>query len=104
MEWRSANEALATGISEEGLILYRLFCIPAFKGVIRYSRRRRFFLTKRGCMGLGPNTARPGDLAVMINSLDDPMILRPTGNVNEFHLIGPTLVSFLPKEIDAYVT
>lgn len=40
------------------------------------SLERRYFITKKGYIGLGPEALAPGDLAVVFLALNIPLILR----------------------------
>lgn len=53
---------------------------------------RRYFITKKGYIGLGPEALTPGDLAVVLLALNTPLILR---SVEEGHcrIVGEAYVS-----------
>ena len=53
---------------------------------------RRYFITKKGYIGLGPEALAPGDLAVVLLALNTPLILRP---VEEGHcrIVGEAYVN-----------
>lgn len=50
--------------------------------------RRRLFVTAGGLMGVGPQTMRPGDVAVILYGGDAPFILRYHEDANDYEFIG----------------
>lgn len=51
-------------------------------------RRRRLFITAGGRLGLGPQTMRPGDVAVVLCGGNVPFILRYHEDANDYEFIG----------------
>jgi hypothetical protein len=41
-------------------------------------RGRSFFVTKDGCLGLGPRAAKPGDIVTVLLGGQTAFVLRPT--------------------------
>ena len=48
--------------------------------IIRMCVGRRFFLTRRGFMGLGPASLQPGDRVAVVKSVPVPLVLRPVSS------------------------
>ena len=57
----------------------------------RVMRRRRFFATRGGRIGVGPSTAAPGDRLCVVWFCPTPYLLRATGDGN-FQLVGECYV------------
>ena len=51
---------------------------------------RNFFTTKNGCLGMGPNNMRVGDVVIIWKGASIPLMLRPTANSRPklFNLVG----------------
>ncbi|CAG8955563.1 hypothetical protein HYFRA_00009517 [Hymenoscyphus fraxineus] len=58
--------------------------------------KRRFFMTSKGFMGLGPYNARVGDHVYVLFGVDVPFVLRRMESKGDFKIIGDWLV-FIPK-------
>jgi hypothetical protein len=67
------------------------------RAVIRnVMRRRRFFVTEKGRLGIGPGDAEKGDCVVVIGGCNYPMVLRKeVGGRNEYGLVGEAYGKFL---------
>jgi hypothetical protein len=53
---------------------------------------RSFFITKRGYIGIGPDTAKPGDILCTLDGSTVPFILRAVEDSEKFHLIDESYV------------
>jgi hypothetical protein len=52
-------------------------------------KRRRFFVTENGRLGIGPSDAEKGDCVVVIGGCNYPMVLRKeVGRRNDYGLVG----------------
>jgi hypothetical protein len=58
---------------------------------IYYSYRRCIFVTKSGRLGLGPRSAKRGDVVTVVLGCPSAMILRPSGE-NQFRVVGEACV------------
>ena len=56
-------------------------------------RRRLFFMTEHGSIGMGPPAMRPGDIVAILFGAKAPFILRPTDIDGEYRLIGQCYVN-----------
>ncbi|KZM19308.1 hypothetical protein ST47_g9521 [Ascochyta rabiei] len=52
---------------------------------------RRLFLTKNGCIGLGPAITSPGDICCVISGANIPHVLRPF-NSDTYLMVGECYV------------
>lgn len=52
------------------------------------SRDRKFFITDKGYLGIGPQELQEGDLVFDLLGGDVPYVLRPAANSNEYSLLG----------------
>jgi hypothetical protein len=55
-------------------------------------KNRSFFVTKRGYIGIGPDTMEPGDMMCTLFGSTVPFILRPVEGSEKFRLIGESYV------------
>lgn len=62
----------------------------------KYALGRRFFVTRRGYLGIGPTEARKGDSVVVLLGAQVPSILRSRG-ADEYSVVGETYVSGIMK-------
>ncbi|KAF7191887.1 Heterokaryon incompatibility protein 6, OR allele [Pseudocercospora fuligena] len=58
------------------------------------SKRRKFFSTRGGKIGIGPSDAQPGDLVVMIFYCPTPYLIRQSDTVpGQWHFVGEVFIS-----------
>ena len=50
----------------------------------RYWRNRKVFITRKGCLGLGPSTMLPGDILAVFSGIGNPAIIRKNNGSHEF--------------------
>ncbi|KAK2035331.1 HET-domain-containing protein [Colletotrichum zoysiae] len=62
----------------------------------KYSLGRRFFITRRGYMGIGPAGTKAGDSVVVLLGAQVPFVLRSRG-LNKYEVVGETYVSGIMK-------
>ncbi|KAK2039164.1 HET-domain-containing protein [Colletotrichum somersetense] len=62
----------------------------------KYSLGRRFFITRRGYMGIGPVDTKAGDSVVVLLGAQVPFVLRGCG-LNKYKVVGETYVSGIMK-------
>ncbi|KAM0281197.1 hypothetical protein ACHAQH_003627 [Verticillium albo-atrum] len=63
--------------------------------------RRRFFATKQGYMGLGPSSAKAGDIICALFGGEVPYVLRPKGN-GRFSMVGQWQVTTSRSTLDIW--
>jgi hypothetical protein len=68
------------------------------------STNRKFFVTEKGYMGIGPNSMQPTDIVCVLFGGKTPFVLRPTSTPNEYLLLGECYVYGLMdgEAMDAY--
>jgi hypothetical protein len=50
----------------------------------RYWRNRKLFMTRKGCLGLGPSVMLPGDTLAICSGIGNPAIIRRTNGSHDF--------------------
>ncbi|PMD20424.1 hypothetical protein NA56DRAFT_704766 [Hyaloscypha hepaticicola] len=64
--------------------------LRTFPNTIGYmNTNRRYFISKKGYLGLGPLGSKAGDLVVILFGLDMPFVLRPEDE-GQYRIIGET--------------
>ena len=66
------------------------YLIPTQRSLNAAIKDRRFFTTKKGFVGIGPDKIQKGDLVAVLFGADTPLILRPDGI--SFKLVGAAYV------------
>jgi hypothetical protein len=62
--------------------------INYFNLVINTIARRRFFITEKGSLGLGPAATEKGDVVAIFFGASVPFVLRPSGEERHWRLVG----------------
>jgi hypothetical protein len=83
---KNSRKLLPYGRPERLISLSRGYEFGTALGDATYGRR--LFKTKRSPLGLGPYRIQKNDQVWVIFNARMPFVLRPTGNVNEFTLVG----------------
>jgi hypothetical protein len=83
---KKTRKLLPYGSLEHSNVLSRGYEFGIAMG--RATNGRRMFKTERSHLGLGPYRIQEGDQVWVIFNATMPFILRPTGNTNEFNLVG----------------
>ena len=60
--------------------------------VIEWASHHTFFITRRGCVGLGPRCAKPGDTCVVVQGDPVPLIIRRSEFDRKLRLVGECYV------------
>jgi hypothetical protein len=71
----------------DDLRLVAMFLRP----MVSRSSGRRYFVSHRGYLGVGPSTTSPGDVIAIILGLDTPLVLRAIGE-DRYQIVGEAYV------------
>jgi hypothetical protein len=112
LEFTSAGEyQRASTTMQKGYLLYRMGFLRAtmsrrelqqrsddlrlvamfWRPMVSRSSGRRYFVSHRGYLGVGPSTTSPGDVIAIILGLDTPFVLRAIGE-NRYQIVGEAYV------------
>jgi hypothetical protein len=71
----------------------REFQVIVVDAMLHYAPRRRFSVTRKGYMGLGPPGTEKGDRICILKGCSAPVLLRKEGEFH--HLVGETYVCYI---------
>jgi hypothetical protein len=112
LEFTSAGEyQRASTTMQKGYLLYRMGFLRAtmsrrelqqrsddlrlvamfWRPMVSRSSGRRYFVSHRGYLGVGPSTTSPGDVIAIILGLDTPLVLRAIGE-DRYQIVGEAYV------------
>jgi hypothetical protein len=59
--------------------------------MVNRSSGRKYFVSRRGYLGVGPSATSPGDVIAIILSLDTPLVLKAIGK-DYYQIVGEAYV------------